>query len=849
MFESLLSAWVGWVVARAKTCIVAIAILTLVLGWVAYDRFRINSDLSTLITQAADWRQDFDTFEREFPDLVGTAVIVVSGRSAHNIEATTHTILNKLRSEPEYFSAVAAPGSERFFRDRALLYMSLDELDDMSDRLAQAQPWLTAVSADPSLRSMLDLVDTALRNDAPAGFANILHLLGDSAQRAADSKQATVLWTDELFPLTKPRYQLIYLKPGVREDELTDAQVVSEIRRVVSEVEVPAGLEVWLTGEIPLQHEEIEAAVSGVSMAGGLALVLLLLVLVVGVRSAKIIIATFVMLGIGVVWTSAYAMLTIGEYNTLSVVFIVMFFGLGVDFALHYSLRYQEAINRGDGEVTSALVASTGSVGRAISLCTVTTALGFIGFWPTDYQGLADLGIISAGGMFVAWFLTFTFLPAFYALSGAPRAHQMDLPTSDRIVHWLISRRSWVIATVVVAGVAATAVATQSRFDYSVLALKDAQSESMRTLRVLQREGLATDYQLVVVSNSSVDKERLESLAVVDEVRLVEDIVPQHQQDKLFVIADLQAMLWSDVTAPNQVGAPSVGELRDAISRVINSIRYVIDRDTTEISHQTLQQFATGLVAIRAAADKNLLQWQQAVVGNLVEELNWLDRALSVEEITLAQIPESIHSRFVGRSGAHLSVITPSDDIAQVRALSAFITAVRELYPNATGRPVIEWGVGSIVTTAFKQALLFAVVSIGIVLLVALRSFRSVVLILIPLLLTGVFALCFGVLINWPINMASILVLPLIFGLGVDNGIHVVDRYLGEGDVDHLLHSSTPRAVLLSTLTTMGAFGALSLSPHQGTASIGLLLSVSVGFLLLFTVFLLPVLLSPAQRS
>ncbi|NOX50161.1 MAG: MMPL family transporter, partial [Gammaproteobacteria bacterium] len=771
MFESLLSAWVRWVVGRAKSCIVAIAILTLVLGWVAYDRFRINSDLSTLITQAADWRQDFDTFEREFPDLVRTAVIVVSGRSVHNIEVATHSIVEKLRSEPEYFSAVAAPGSERFFRDRALLYMSLDELDDMSDRLAQAQPWLTAVSQDPSLRSMLDLVDTALRNDAPAGFANILHLLGDSAARAADSEQASVSWTDELFPLTKPRYQLIYLKPGVGEDKLTDAQVVSEIRRVLSEVEVPAGLEVWLTGEIPLQHEEIEAAVSGVSMAGWLALVLLLLVLVVGVRSAKIIVATFVMLGIGIVWTSAYAMLTVGEYNTLSVVFIVMFFGLGVDFALHYSLRYQEAINRGDGEVTSALVASTDSVGRAISLCTVTTALGFIGFWPTDYQGLADLGIISAGGMFVAWFLTFTFLPAFYALSGAPRAHQMDLPTSDRIVHWLISRRSWVIATVVVAGVAATAIATQSRFDYSVLALKDPQSESMRTLRVLQREGLATDYQLVVVSDSSVDKERLESLHVVDEVRLFEDIVPQHQQDKLFVIADLQAMLWSDVVAPNQVDAPSVGELRDAINRVLNSIRYVIDQDTTQISHQTLQQFATGLAAIRVATDKNLMQWQQGVVGNLVEELDWLDRALSVEEITLAQIPQSLHSRFVGRSGAQLSVITPSDDIAQVRALSAFITGVRDIYPNATGRPVIEWGVGSIVTTAFKQALLFAVISIGFVLLVALRSFQSVVLILIPLLLTGVFALCFGVLINWPINMASILVLPLIFGLGVDNGI------------------------------------------------------------------------------
>jgi predicted RND superfamily exporter protein len=78
----------------------------------------------------------------------------------------------------------------------------------------------------------------------------------------------------------------------------------------------------------------------------------------------------------------------------------------------------------------------------------------------------------------------------------------------------------------------------------------------------------------------------------------------------------------------------------------------------------------------------------------------------------------------------------------------------------------------------------------------------------------------------------------------VDNGVHVIDRYRDLSDVEHLLHSSTPRAVLLSTLTTIGTFAALSLSPHLGTASIGVLLTIAVSFLLVFTVFLLPVLLS-----
>ena len=131
----------------------------------------------------------------------------------------------------------------------------------------------------------------------------------------------------------------------------------------------------------------------------------------------------------------------------------------------------------------------------------------------------------------------------------------------------------------------------------------------------------------------------------------------------------------------------------------------------------------------------------------------------------------------------------------------------------------------------------------------ALRRARVVLLILLPLMLSAVFTLALGVVFGMPINMANILVIPLIFGLGVDNGIHVVDRYLGEGDVDHLMHSSTPRAVLLSTLTTIGAFAALSISPHAGTASIGMLLTIAVGLLLLITLFLLPVLLASSKSA
>ncbi len=838
--------WVNFVTRRAVVWLVVIAVLSLVLGWVAVDRFRLNSDLSTLITQEADWRKDFDYFEATFPDLVRTAVVVVYGTSLHDIEVATGQIKDYLGERPGLYRAVSAPGSEAFFRDHALLYMDVDDLDDMADRLSEAQPWLTSMTEEPGIAGLLDLVRDGLENDPPEGLGRIIDLLTASAERHNAGEDSRILWTDEFFELDEPRYQLIYTQAAFRGDErVSHAEVVVGLRDMLATIDLPESVTVKLTGELPLQHEEIEAAVGGVTMAGWLSLVLLLVVLTIGVRSGKIIVATFLMLAVGIVWTSAYAMLTVGEYNTLSVVFIVMFFGLGVDFALHFSLRYQEAINRGDTQVSHALAASAHSVGRAISLCTITTAIGFLGFWPTDYEGLADLGVISAGGMVIAWFLTFTFLPAFYKVVGPPRAHEMDLPTSDRVVSSLIAHRPVVIGVVVVTGVLAVGVASRSSFDYSTLALKDASSESMETLRLLQREGMSTDYQLFVVSDEPLREEVLETLDVVDEVSSPYDLVPQDQEEKLFVVDDLNMMLFSALE-PVVTERSSAIEIRRAIMELEASLA---DLDTgSAVSASQVSRLQSVLREVLTLGDDDLERWQTAVVANLESELDWLRRALSVEELTIESLPQGVRDRVISAQGKYLSAITPAEDIAPVEALSRFIGDVRDIEPGATGRPVIEWGVGGIVIDAFREALVFAVVAIALVLIIALRRVATVLIILVPLALSAVFTFAASVLFDQPVNMANILVLPLIFGLGVDNGIHVVDRYLGEGDVAHLMHSSTPRAVLLSTLTTIGAFSALSLSAHAGTASIGLLLTFSVGFLLLFTVFLLPVLLARRDR-
>ena len=111
------------------------------------------------------------------------------------------------------------------------------------------------------------------------------------------------------------------------------------------------------------------------------------------------------------------------------------------------------------------------------------------------------------------------------------------------------------------------------------------------------------------------------------------------------------------------------------------------------------------------------------------------------------------------------------------------------------------------------------------------------------------FTIATGVLIDMPFNMANVLAIPLVIGLGVDNGIHMVRRFREEGSLFGALGSSLPRAIALSGLTTLGAFGALSFSAHRGMSSMGILLSFAILYLLASTLLVLPALLAWRYRA
>lgn len=833
----LLGRWVSLCARHALTTLSVVALLTVAAAVLAWKFLSIDSDLSKLIRPAATlgWYADNEAFKRAFPEQQGTALVVVSGQDVPAVEDSARRIFELLRDQPA-FEFVYAPALDDFFRTQRLYYLDLEDLDD----------WIEGVRYDYGVLLRLaegaDLVNAAFTLADQVAATPGLPLQHPLASIARSFQSSPPVLQFEAYPPLDPvpeegaDYHLVIVLKGTQHLDRSqpDAQMIEQVRDLLAEVPAESGVKVRLTGEVVLADEEIGAALEGIGLAGTLSLFLLAVILGVGVRSLRTILVIFVVLLVGVVLTLGFAVVAVGSFNTLALIFVVMFFGLGVDFAVHYALRCREFGHLPDGVESAAR-----DISPALLLCALTTSIAFLSFVPTDYRGLGELGIISAGGMFIAFGLTLTLIPALYALFGTPRTSGagsgLPVPVPG-------ARPGLILLTTLGLSLVALWLARDLRFDYSVLAMRDASTEAMSTLLELQRDGVATDYSIMVMAPDAASvgalKSRLEQIPEVGTVQTPADIVPLQQGEKAARLAALASLL--DTIEPVTPGDTSP----DALAGLDEAIAYLseLEDKVRPAELPNYRAFIAGLGMLRndPAAYRRL---SEALSARLGSELRMLRRMAGAPVFGPEDLPRDLLARLITPDGRHLLSVQPDQPLTSREQTTAFIEAVSAVAPNVAGRAVVEWGVGGVAVDSFLEAIVLSVVLIFGLLVIYFRDLWQPLLVFIPLGLAALFSFAIMQMTGLNLNMANILVVPLIFGLGVDAGIHVVHRYRVSGSIQALFESSTARAVLISALTTIGTFFSLSFSPHKGASSIGLLLFVAITLMLVAVFVVLPALL------
>jgi hopanoid biosynthesis associated RND transporter like protein HpnN len=794
---------------------------------------RINSDLSSLIRPSEDlvWHQNNEHYKNQFPYFEQTALVVVSGSDANAVDDVAAELVSRLNLN-EHFHSVFAPGVDAFISRRAFYYLTPAQLAEWLKGVEYAYGPLLRLADEASVTNFTFVLADHLTANRGLPLPAPLHSISTSISSSIDQGEVRV---DALPPLKDPDqtrfYQLIVLQ-GEQDlaQQLPNELLVSVLREQIAALEKPLAVEVRLSGEIPLAHEEIQAALSGVGLAGMISIVLLAIILGFGIRSLGFVLAIFGLLGVGVVLTLGMAVLVVGSFNTLSLIFVVMFFGLGVDFAAHFGLRVREA--RQMLPIHDALILAARDVGPALLLCMLTSSIAFLAFLPTDYEGLAELGVISAMGMGIAFFLTLTLLPALLS-----RVHlRQAQPDTFSLAFFLMPARPTILVFVALI-VTSGWIAKDLSFDYSVLAMRDSNTEGMRTLLELQDEGITTDYSIAVLARDAAQAKLLTSqLERLDEVNGVtgpDDLVPAKQDLKQMMVAPYLSRFNSiDEVLPAAVHSREA--LNEAVAYLKESTQYArpADRELLSALIERLTELGREEISLI----------DNALLLNLTEGLERLRLTLAATPFDLAAIPADLKERLISPDGEYLLSVQPAADLGNREATTNFIDAVSLVAPNFAGRSVVEWGVGNVVVDSFIEASSLAFAGIFILLTGYFRSLLLPILVFVPVGITLLLTFAMCQLTGLHLNMANILVVPLIIGLGVDTGIHVVHRFV-TGAAEDLHESSTARAVVISALTTIGTFFSLSFSPHLGAASIGLLLTVAISLLVVVTFVLLPVLL------
>jgi len=867
VLERALSRWVRWVASRRATVLVTALLLSGLALVYSVARLGIESDKESLFPEDLPFRVLDAQFVETFPTLYENIVIVLDGPTVEATRRAAEDLVQRVGDDSAHFAAVYRPRGD-FFETHGLLYLEPAALDDLADRLAEAQPILAALAEDPTLGSLMHQTRRGLEAFR-AGETEDLALapmLGrvervvrsDLAGRGGLLDWAEIVsWGDAALD---PRRQIIHVQPRLDYGSMAAGTAPIETLRMLTGelgLDEAAGFRLRMTGDMMLNFEEIALIRSQVTLAGLLSLLAVTGLLFAGLRSGRLVSATVLSLLMGLVLTAGFATLAIGHLNMISVAFAVLFIGLGVDFGIHLCMRYQE-LREGGGPPPEALVGTARSVGTSLVLCAATTAIGFFAFVPTDFRGVAELGIIAGVGMFISVAASFTIIPA--VLAGEPasaRSHSFPLPVL-RLPVWPMRRPGCVVLGAVLLAAGAVAQLPELRFDLNPLGVRDPAAESVVVYEELLAASEDSPWILSHLARDETEAleiaRRLSALPEVASARTLRDFVPGGQQEKLELIRDMG--LFVDRREPSSRAAPvSIEPALEETRALVRELR-LVDEDAAGSELSTAAEglrsaLTTWLDRIDAdspsARRARTSRLETSLLSTFDDLLVRLERAFEVGPVALEDLPRELRERMLSKGGIHRVEIVPTQDLSEEGALDRFVTAVQIVSPATIGPALAIRDSARTVVAALRQAFVSASVVIALMLLLLWRRIRDMALVMVPLLWAGLMTGGTMVLLGVDFNFADVIVLPLLLGIGVDSGIHMVHRHrLGVGE--SLLETSTARALVFSALTTIASFGSLALLPHRGMATLGQLLVIGVALTVAANVVLLPALIVFLER-
>lgn len=803
----------------------------------ALATLRFNTQRVDLLRHDHPVMIDYQRLRNEF-DRENDVIVVAAGKDPAAIVTSLQQVAARLRARPDLFEKIVDCIDASKLRSKGLYQLSLFQLKELERRLAPL-----AFTATPPYSWIFDLFGWNLTSTGMALQA------GESPERTslllsmerflASGEYSSPLSAkepegfQEAASFTDPQTKGFVFSPDKRLAVVRALPVrdptsfvglgasVTELRRIVSDVRASQpSVELGLTGLPILEDDEMETAMSSGVWAAGLEFAGVMLVFFVGFRAMRHPMLIQLSLVVAGCWTLGMVAVTVGRLNILSTTFIITLIGMGVDFGVVWLTRFESARSAGTGAAESN-VTTIGEIGPGIVSGAVTTTLAFYATMVTDFVGLRDMGWIAGTGILICLFSMITVLPAALVLCSRSRSISMRRSAADLkpAFGWATTRPKTVFVVSTAAAMLLAVQIPRIRSDYNLLHLQATGLPSVdwehRLMNEMKASGWFMQLSAATVEDAKRLRRELQSLPQVGRIIDVASMIPSEQTAKRPIVSRLHS--WIQRIAEARFDGRNV----DAAS-MTRKLRTDASGDQYAAR---IVSFADALGKVEFA--KRLNDYEARRCVDLRNRLAEMKDSSNPEPVTIDDLPSTMLARHRGKSGRWLLMVFPKHDSWDFEPLEAFVHAVRNVDPHATGEPATSLlGVTELVD-GFKRSSWLAGLVVFVACWIDLRSLRLAALAMFPLVLGCAAAFGILALMGMTINPANMIALPLILGLGVDFGVHVLHDYV-RAPQQYYLNWRMGRALILTAATTIVGFSSLLISNHSGMIGIGVLLSLGV---------------------
>jgi len=885
MREKLLRHWARVAATHPWRVIICVLIVT-VLAAVSASRIRMDMRWSDLLPMNDPKAREFDEIITEYKS-ASTFLIVVRGEE-QEIKNFADAITPKIKQLTQFFDRVDYKLDKEFLSNHALMLAEASDLETSADMFKDLSliPLLTSINdnfeeeyvGDEEALSTKEKENEAVRT--LDGFHSWLKAMDyfitnpqSSNAALVDSAVERFLYGDPYFISQDKRVLLMNLKANfsamdIDKDIASTDSVQAILDRVLPDF---PGVRAGISGMIPLQKDEMEHTTKDMQFSSILAMVLVLVLFMLTFRMWSAPILAGLNLVIALIIAAGVVSIFLGRLNMMTSMFAVILIGLGIDYSIHIISVYGErrVINK---DAVSAMQETLVRSGPGIITGALTTAAAFFALAISVTQGIKEMGIVLGIGIICAMLTTMITLPSILVARERfltrvskksfkqPHVEFKILGTIGKNI--AVRPLLYLVVAIIVTGFLLYQ-ALNIRFDYNMLNIEP---KGLPTVElqdtIIEAFDLSPDFAMVTtgsIEQSHEMAERLKQMPLISMVENIADYVPpeEKQLERIPEVKNIRRLVTRN-TARTPITANNLDRLTAQLERLdmniyeLSQLAFIGGQDKVDEKCRSIigdpekedpENFIISIVQKikenpgQAAAQFNV--FQDYYYPNLRQKIY---KMANPELITLEGLPEHIKSQFVNEAGdKYLVTIYPKEQVWNYEALTRFDKQLETVSSKITGMPPIFLHLIRLIGRDGLMATILTVIIVILLLWMDFRSLRFALLGVIPLITGGIWMLGLMKTFGLMLNVVNVMAIPMIVGIGIDDGVHILHRYMFEGlRKTPVVLRSTGKAVLLTSLTTMAGFGSLMTASYRGWVGFGALLVAGVGACFITTVLFLP---------